>query len=166
MYKPAFLEDKDWLWEHPGTPETRAELGFDYIASRLEYDISPTELEYFARVVEAESNRASYMSEGKIAIAVCIWDRALSNNWPDTISGVLSQPGQFSTTSGGWCNTGWTESSLAAIIEAWDRIVSGIAPTNLIYFNCIGYNGHTAYDYIGGNYFMTTGQAQYVNWDE
>lgn len=161
VYKPAFLDDPDFIWEHYGSERRAAELTFEEIADHIPYECTPYEIEYFARVVEAESNRAGYMSEGKIHIAACVWDRVFSSSWPNTISGVLSQSGQFETTSGGACPYNWTVSSLAAVIEAYERIYASEIPINIIYFNCVGYNNGWAYDYIGGNYFMTSGEPAY-----
>lgn len=119
--------------------------------------MTDTEYEYLARVIEAESDRTDSM-DGKIYIAAVIINRVNDDRFPDSIEGVLNESGQFSTTSGGWCMTNYTQTSCWAVIEAQRALADGSIPDNLLYFNCIGYNmtGYCIpYDYIDGNYFMT-----------
>ena len=117
--------------------------------------------EFFARVVQAECDGATDYNEGKLYVAACIWARYYSSSWPNTISGVLSQSGQFTTVSGGWCSASLTQASRWAVIKGKEAILKGDIPYNLIYFNCIGYNGNTPYGLIGDNYFMTVGEPTY-----
>lgn len=119
--------------------------------------LSEDEFNYFAQVVEAESDRSEGCTDGKIYVAACIWDRINSDIFPDTLRGVLDQSGQFSTTSGGSCWISKTPGSELAIVEAYYQLQSGNIPTNILYFNCIGYNYGKAYGKIGDNYFMTYG---------
>lgn len=119
------------------------------------------EFEFFARVVQAECSGTLVFDDGKLYVAACIWDRYYSPNWSNTITGVLTAPGQFSTVSGGWCSASLTQASRWAVIKAKEGILRGDLPNNIIFFNCIGYNGNTAYGYIGDNYFMTVGSPTY-----
>lgn len=116
--------------------------------------MDPTEFEFMARVIEMESDRTDSI-DGKILIAAVIFNRADpdTNGFPDTITGVLCQDGQFSTVSGGWCNQMYTTTSRWAIVEAQRQLASGDIPENLLYFNCIGYDYGTPYGYVDGNYF-------------
>ena len=117
--------------------------------------IDETEYEFMARVIEMESDRSDSL-DGKILIAAVILNRANPENgeFPDTITGVLTQSGQFTTVSGGWCSHQYTTTSKWAIVEAQRQIATGDIPTDLLYFNCIGYNYGTPYGYVDGNYFM------------
>lgn len=138
------------IWEATA-PEQRQNLPVEVIA--YECGIELSEFIYMAQVIEAESDRTPETTPGKIAIATVILDRVASEEFPDTITGVLNQPGQFSTTYNGHCSVEATQSAAWAIYEAQQAIEHGGMPTNLLYFNCIGYQYGTPYNYIGGNYF-------------
>lgn len=138
------------LWDNT-PPDQRQYLPPEVIA--YECDIELNEFIYMAQVIEAESDRTAETTPGKIAIAAVILNRVSSEEFPDTITGVLNQPGQFSTTYNGHCSVEATQSAAWAIYEAQQAIEHGGMPTNLLYFNCIGYQYGTPYNYIGGNYF-------------
>lgn len=106
-------------------------------------------------VVEAESDRTTQSTEGRRYIALCILCRVMDTRFPDTITGVLTQRGQFSTVRNGHSVTNRTDLSDQAVIEAVEWIESGEDYPWVLFFNCRGYNYGTAYDRIGGNYFMT-----------
>lgn len=71
---------------------------------------------------------------------------------------VLNEPGQFTTTHGGRCDMQATTSSRLAVAVAYFMKKLEVIPSNILFFNCIGYNGYTPYSYFGGNYFMTYGK--------
>lgn len=119
------------------------------------------EFELFARTVQAECDGTTDYDNGKLFVAICIWDRVYSSRWSNTVTGVLTASGQFTTVSGGWCYTSLTQASRWAVIKAKEAILKGEVPNNIEFFNSIGYNGNTAYDRIGDNYFMTVGQPTY-----
>lgn len=125
--------------------------------------IDESELEYFAQVVEAESDKSSGCTEGKVYIACCIWDRVNSSYFPNTVRGVLNEPGQFTTTSGGQCYTRATTGSRRAVIVSYIMLKLGLLPTNLLYFNCINYQYGSAYGKFGDNYFSTYGKEVEFN---
>ena len=105
-------------------------------------------------VVEAESDRG-YNLEGRVLIALTIFNRVNSSEFPDNIHDVCYQNGQFQVVYEGtiW-NVGRTDLSDWAIIEATRRIASGDYP-NVMYFNAHNYNYGTPYGYVDGNYFVT-----------
>lgn len=115
------------------------------------------EFYFISSVVEAESDRSESL-EGRILIAETILNRVNSDLFPDTISGVLTQSGQFSTVVNGHSITERTELSDEAVIIAARAIEDGTAP-EVLFFNCIGYNYGTPYGYVDGNYFMTYEEA-------
>lgn len=115
--------------------------------------ISEEEFYFISSVVEAESDRSESL-EGRILIAEVILNRVNSPSFPDTISGVLNQSGQFSTVVNGHSITERTELSDEAVIQAIREIEDGTAP-EVLFFNCIGYTYGTPYGYVDGNYFMT-----------
>ena len=142
------------VWE--STPdEIKQEWPMEYLAYGV--GMSSEEFDYFSRVVQAESNGTYDWSdfEDKVLIAAVIFNRVEDPRFCNSISGVLNEPGQFSTTSGGWCSCSSSQSSRWAIVEAQRRLLAGEIPDNLLYFNCIGYNYGTPYGCYGGNYFMT-----------
>ena len=141
---------KDRAWASM-TDEQRYEAPIEMKARAC--GMSVEEFDLISRVVEAESDRSSSI-DGRILIALTILNRVESGRWPDTISGVCNQSGQFSVVeSGAIWSVGRTNLSDWAVIEAHQWLAEGDAP-NLIYFNCMGYNGGTAYCYCDGNYFM------------
>ena len=103
-------------------------------------------------VVEAESNRSQNV-EDRVLIALTILNRRDDDRFPSTITGVLTQSGQFSTVRNGASVVNRTDISDQAVIEAVEWLERGDAP-HVLFFNCIGYNGlGEPYDYVGGNYF-------------
>lgn len=137
------------------TPEERYILPTKYKAAAV--GLSEEEFNLLARVVEAESDRSwceDGTTYGRTLIASVIFNRVNSDAWPNTVTGVLTQSGQFSTVSNGWCSISSTKASEWAIVEAYYGLLDDYIPSDLIYFNCIGYNNGRPYDYVGGNYFM------------
>lgn len=141
------------VWE--STPdEIKQEWPMEYLAYGV--GMSSEEFDYFSRVVQAESNGTYDWSdfEDKVLIAAVIFNRVEDPRFYSSISGVLNEPGQFSTTSGGWCSCSSSQSSRWAIVEADRRLQNGDIPSNLLYFNCQSYfSGFEPYTYEGGNYF-------------
>ncbi|WP_455566738.1 cell wall hydrolase [Peribacillus muralis] len=61
-----------------------------------------SEVELLARLVEAEAGNESY--SGKVAVAEVVLNRVASGQFPNSIQGVIYQPGQFSPVSNGMIN--------------------------------------------------------------
>ena len=149
------VELREYLWDiiwDNASEEVRKTLPLEIQAHAC--GMTSTEFEYMARVIEAESDRTDSM-DGKTHIGAVILNRVSSDLFPDTIQGVLDEANQFSTTSGGWCSTSYTQTSRWAIVEAQRALADGSIPDNLLFFNSIGYNYGQPYGYIDGNYFMT-----------
>lgn len=116
--------------------------------------MSVEEFELISSVTEAESNRCQDSTEGRRYIALCILCRVMDTRFPDTITGVLTQSGQFSTVRGGHSVTNRTDLSDRAVIEAVQWIHSGEEYPWVLWFNCRNYfAGYEPYGYYGGNYF-------------
>lgn len=120
--------------------------------------LDESEFEYMAQVIEAESDRSSGCTYGKVLIGSTIWNRVHNKQFKNTVGGVLDESGQFTTTSGGRCGTKATNGSRMAVVISYICYERRLIQDNILFFNCIGYNGYTPYDYVGGNYFMTSGQ--------
>ena len=120
--------------------------------------LSVEEFVLMSSVVEAESNRhtpedGQLTTEGRVYIALTIINRVNNEVFPDTITGVLTQAGQFSTVRNGQSVTQRTDYSDAAVIEAYNRISQGDAP-EVYFFNCRSYfSGREPVACVGGNYF-------------
>lgn len=138
------------VWNN-ASDEQRYEMPDYYKAVALDMDIE--EYRFLARVVEAESDRTDSI-DGRILIASVIINRVNDERFPNTISEVLTQDGQFEVVQSGGCNVSATNLSEWAIVEACRQLDEGLVPDNLLYFNCIGYNCGTAYGCVDGNYFM------------
>lgn len=119
-----------------------------------ECGISVEEFTFISSVVEAESNRSTDGDlTGRIYIAVTILNRVNDDRFPNSITEVLTQSGQFSTVRGGQSVTNRTEYSDEAVLEAYEWIAEGDAPQTF-FFNCRGYfSSRTAVGEYGGNYF-------------
>lgn len=127
-------------------------------------EISVSDFELFAGVVEAESNRQSpteadmsrYTTDGRIFIALTVWNRVYSEIFPDDVHSVLCQSGQFSTVSGGVSCTSPTDYSRYAVLFAYDWIHSGEEYPEVLFFNCrYWFSGREPYgdSDIDGNFF-------------
>ena len=108
---------------------------------------------FISSVVEAESDRSESL-DGRILIALTIINRVEDERFPDTISEVLNQRGQFSTVRNGHSVTDRTDYSDEAVIRAVEWNEAGDEP-NVLFFNCIGYGMGEPYGRIDGNYFST-----------
>lgn len=142
---------RDRAWNSM-TEEQRYEAPIDLKARSV--GLTEDEFELMSRVVEAESDRSDNL-EGRVLIALVLFNRVASASFPDNMESVCTQSGQFEVVSNGaiW-SVGRTNLSDYAIIEAHRRIAEGLAP-NVMYFNNSGYDYGTPYCYEGGNYFVT-----------
>lgn len=129
-----------------------------------EVNLSVDEFIFISSVVEAESDRSESL-DGRILIAATIINRINSSYFPDSVEAVLEQSGQFSTVRNGHSVTNRTEYSDQAVILAFQYLEEGRIPTNVLFFNCLGYNYGTPYGNYGGNYFMQYGEEVPYNAD-
>lgn len=105
------------IWNMCETEEQRLSMSDEVKCSATPLDIE--EFRFFARCVEAESDRSSSRA-GKRLIACVVINRAFQDNgFPDTVTEVLCQSGQFAVVSGGRCYIEATDSSELAIVEAF-----------------------------------------------
>lgn len=77
---------------------------------------SNSELDLFYRIVSAEARSESY--SGKVAVANVILNRVESSSFPNTITGVIYQAGQFSPITNGSINKEADSESVRAVNEA------------------------------------------------
>lgn len=117
--------------------------------------LTTEEFVLFSSVVEAESNRTTEDTEGRRHIALVILNRVESEQFPDSVTEVLTQSGQFSTVRNGHSVTDRTDLSDIAVLEAIEWNEDPTSP-EILFFNCRGFfAGRTPYTdgAIGGNYF-------------
>lgn len=84
-----------------------------------------------AQIVHAEANGEPY--SGKVAVAEVIINRTRSGEFPNTVEGVVYQPGQFSPVSDGSINNAPNSEDYAAVQEALNG--STYAEGSLYFYN-------------------------------
>ena len=90
-----------------------------------------------SKLVYAEARGESY--KGLVAVAAVVLNRVASSSFPNTVSGVIYQPGAFSSVSNGSINCTPSSSCIKAALDA----LNGWDPTGgCLYF----YNAKTAKD--------------------
>ena len=101
------------------------------ISSRNSAATSQSDLELLAKIISAESRGEPYI--GQVAVGAVVLNRVESPSFPDSISGVVYQPGAFTAITDGQINQPIAESSRRAAQEA----LNGSDPTGgaLYYYN-------------------------------
>lgn len=110
--------------------QTLAALGISSSSSSAG-GLSSSELNLLARVISAEARGEPYT--GQVAVGAVILNRVKSSSFPDTLSGVIYQPGAFTCMTDGQINQSVSDSAYRAARDAangWDA--SGGA---LYYYN-------------------------------
>lgn len=106
-------------------PETWAALGLGWTAAppaRAGRSVSrDDDLDLLAHAVHAEAGAEPY--EGQVAVAAVILNRVQSPSFPNTIAGVIYEPGAFESVDNGWIYSTPTDASYRAARDAlngWD----------------------------------------------
>lgn len=94
---------------------------------------SSGDLQLMARAVNGEARGEPY--EGQVAVAAVILNRVKSSSFPNSISGVIYQPGAFTAVADGQINVPIAEGS--TVYKACEDAMNGWDPTGgaLYYFN-------------------------------
>jgi len=94
---------------------------------------SDTDVQLIARAINGEARGESY--EGQVAVGAVILNRVNNPNFPNTIAGVIYQPGAFTAVSDGQINVPIDEDS--TVVKAAQDAINGWDPTGgcLYYFN-------------------------------
>lgn len=104
--------------------------------------------ELLASLIFCEAGNQPY--EGQVAVGAVVMNRVKSGSYPDTISEVIYQSGQFTPAMTGWldsvrANAGYTASAMQAAEEA----LAGSSPVgDCLYFSTGGWGMQ-----IGDHYF-------------
>ena len=94
---------------------------------------SPSNLQLLARCVNGEARGEPY--EGQVAVAAVILNRVNHPSFPNTIAGVIYQPGAFTAVDDGQINVPIDESS--TVVQACKDALNGWDPSGgaIYYFN-------------------------------
>lgn len=94
---------------------------------------SQSDLQLLARTVNGEARGEVY--EGQVAVAAVILNRVKHPSFPNTISGVIYQPGAFTAVSDGQINVPIAENS--TVYKACEDALNGWDPSGgaIYYFN-------------------------------
>lgn len=88
-------------------------------------------VELLARLINGEARGESYL--GQVAVGAVIMNRVKSPEFPNTIAGVIYEPGQFSSINDGQFNVKIDENS--TVYQAAEDAMNGVDPTNgALYF--------------------------------
>lgn len=99
----------------------------------LAVNASSNDKQLLARAVNGEARGEPY--EGQVAVAAVILNRVNHSSFPNTISGVIYQPGAFTAVSDGQINVPIDENS--TVYKACTDALNGWDPTGgaIYYFN-------------------------------
>lgn len=92
-----------------------------------------SDVQLLARAINGEARGESY--EGQVAVGAVILNRIESSDFPNTLAGVIYEPGAFTAVSDGQINIAIDEGS--TVYKAAQDALNGWDPTNgcLYYFN-------------------------------
>lgn len=106
-----------------------------FIPNRDAYAVNASEndKQLLARAVNGEARGEPY--EGQVAVAAVILNRVRHSSFPNTISGVIYQPGAFTAVSDGQINVPIDPNS--TVYKACSDALNGWDPSNgaIYYFN-------------------------------
>ena len=85
-----------------------------------------SDLQLLARAINGEARGESY--EGQVAVGAVILNRVKSSDFPNTIAGVIYQPGAFTAVADGQINVPIDEDS--TVVKAAQDALNGWDPTN------------------------------------
>ena len=111
--------------------------------------ITAEEHDLLARCVEAEAGNQE--PEGKALVADVIINRVLDDRFPDTVTGVIYQPSQFSVVNNGSIDRVKVAESTRDIVD--NEILARTSEVKVLWFNAIGYKYGTPYKKVGAHYF-------------
>ena len=104
--------------------------------------VSSSDLDLLAAIIQCEAGGESYT--GKVAVGACVLNRMQSDSFPDTISDVVYQSGQFTPAMTGSLDQTLAEGARADCYEAAQAALSGENPIgDLLFFHAGGGDGLT-----------------------
>jgi len=124
-----FQKDNNLVQDGIAGSKTLKALGIQESKNSSKY--SESEINLLARVISAESRGEPY--SGQVAVGGVILNRIEHPSFPDTLSGVIYQPGAFSCLNDGQINQAVDESAKRAAVDA----INGTDPScgAIYYYN-------------------------------
>ena len=107
--------------------ETLAALGLPTGASNAASNASQSQVYLLARAINGEARGEPYT--GQVAVGAVIMNRVRHASFPNTIAGVIYQPGAFTAVSDGQIHAEMSESCIRAARDAlngWDPVGGAI----------------------------------------
>lgn len=106
---------------------------YDRTETAYAVNASESDKQLLARAVNGEARGEPY--EGQVAVAAVILNRVRHSSFPNTISGVIYQPGAFTAVSDGQINVPIDENS--TVYKACSDALNGWDPSGgaIYYFN-------------------------------
>lgn len=121
----------------PATTNTTSTSGSNY---------SQNDLALMAAIIEVEAGNQSY--EGRLAVGSVVMNRVESSKFPNTISGVIYQSGQFSPVASGRFAACLARGAASANVQVAKDVLNGARNVPYLFFRV--YNGYV------GNYSSYT----------
>lgn len=115
------------------------------------YGYSVSDLDLLAAIVYAEAGDQDFI--GQRLVADVVLNRVRSAAWPNTISGVIYQPGQFSPVTDGGLDRAWGNVTQSCYDAASLALAGDHVNTEVIYFSMHGCANGTFVFQHGCHYF-------------
>lgn len=128
----------------PGTEETDPP---PEQSPQPEQPASAEDLELLAAIIQCEAEGEPY--EGKLAVGSVVMNRVHSSSFPNTVMGVIYQPGQFSPVASGRFASRLAAGSNSVCIQAAREVLNGNITVPYLYFRR---NNGTIDGYVIGNH--------------
>src|SRR5690554_7721014 len=122
VYKGFLLAFLFILLSRIGNSGERVVIEPDYV----HFDYNSEDLELLARLIHGEARGEPY--EGQVAVGAVVLNRVKSPGFPNTISGVIYQPGAFTAVADGQINVPIDPKS-SVVKAAQDALTVGIPLT-------------------------------------
>lgn len=127
-----------------------------YDRDSIDY-ISDEDFDLMAKTVFAEAKTEEF--EGQVAVAEVILNRVESDNYPNTVKGVITQPGAFASWSNGSVEAAPFDDECCEAVQ--DALNERIFPVTVVWFR----EGHfhsfgTQYTVIGNHYFSSEEESK------
>ncbi len=115
------------------------------------YGYAQSDLDLLAAIVYAEAGDQDFT--GQRLVADVVLNRVRSAAWPNTISGVIYQPGQFSPVTDGGLDRAWGNVTQSCYDAASLALAGDHVNTEVIYFSMYGCANGTFVFQHGCHYF-------------
>ncbi len=129
--------------------EEEARRNNTYKDTYVEYEGQADDLVLLATIIYCEAGGEPY--EGKLAVGSVVMNRVHSSRFPNSVSAVIYQSGQFTPVSSGRYAVALASGVPQSCYDAAKEVLGGNITGNWLFFRTI--NGIVQGDYIGGHVF-------------